>query len=306
MIRIYHHPVCLQHDPGPGHPECPDRLKSILHALQAPQWDALLEWELAPLGTQEQISLAHDSKMFARVERAAPQTGRISLDPDTHMSPASLDAAMRAVGAACQGVDDLVSGKAEEVFCLTRPPGHHATPAHSMGFCIFNQIAIAALYAQQVHGLERVAIVDFDVHHGNGTQDCADGKPGLFYISTHQSPHYPGTGHPEDNRDFNILNVPLPSGTDDPAYREQFAAEILPALHAFKPRLLLVSAGFDAHMHDPLASLRLTENTYTWLGATLRQVAQQYCEGRMLSVLEGGYNLDVLGQSVAAYLATPL
>ena len=304
MIRVYHHPVCIEHDPGAGHPECPDRLRVIERALRNPQTPLQLDWQLAPLGGDDQVRLVHDEAMLARIKATAPHTGRVSLDPDTHMSPSTMEAALRAVGAACQGVDDVMSGKADEVFCLTRPPGHHATPEQSMGFCVFNQIAIAAFHAQRVHGLERVAVVDFDVHHGNGTQDCVSGKAGLFYISTHQSPHYPGTGHAEDNRNFNILNLPLPSGTDDTTYRTRFTAEILPALQAYKPQLILVSAGFDAHQQDPLASLRLTENTYHWLGATLREVARQHCAGRLLSVLEGGYNLKVLGASVAAFLAT--
>jgi acetoin utilization deacetylase AcuC-like enzyme len=189
----------------------------------------------------------------------------------------------------------------QHVFCLTRPPGHHATPDRSMGFCLFNQVGIAALHAQRQHGVQRVAVVDFDVHHGNGTQDIFEGRENLLYISTHQSPHYPGTGSRQENLARNIHNVPLRSGTDHESYLRVFEDEVLPQLNAFRPDILLVSAGFDAHVADPLGGLALTETTYHWLGKKLKEVADRHCEGRLLSVLEGGYNLDVLGDSIAAY-----
>jgi acetoin utilization deacetylase AcuC-like enzyme len=304
MILIYSHDSCMEHDPGPAHPENPGRLHSIIDALQDPAVRPRLRWLEAPRGTEAEVLLAHTQEhldVVLDLDSEVLDNTRRALDPDTLMSESTLDAAMRAVGAACEGVNDLVGGIATEVFCLTRPPGHHATPERSMGFCVFNQIAIAAIHAQR-KGVQRVAVVDFDVHHGNGTQDCLMGRSGMLYISTHQSPHYPGTGLTQDNRPGNIFNLPLPAGTTDAEYRARFTQEVLPVLDEFRPQLLLVSAGFDAHRDDPLASLRLDEHTYAWLGETLRAVAQKHCNGRMLSVLEGGYNLSALGQSVAAYL----
>ncbi|MDR0779225.1 MAG: histone deacetylase family protein [Pseudomonadales bacterium] len=305
MILIYSHDSCLQHDPGPKHPENPGRLHSIIDALQAPALRPQLRWLQAPRGSEAQVLLAHTQEhldVVLDLDSNVLDGSRRALDPDTILSDSTLDAALRAVGAACEGVNDLVSGLATEVFCLTRPPGHHATPTRAMGFCVFNPVAIAAFQAQR-KGVQRVAVVDFDVHHGNGTQDCLSGKNGLLYVSTHQSPHYPGTGLAHENRPGNIFNLPLPAGTTDASYRARFTAEVLPVLDAFRPQLLLVSAGFDAHRDDPLGGLCLDESTYAWLGATLRAIAQQHCQGRLLSVLEGGYNLSALGPSVAAYLS---
>ena len=302
MTYIYHHNDCSTHDPGPHHAENPGRLSVIMAELRSAGFAKTLEYVAAPLGTDAQILLAHTEAHLRLIKATAPTEGRVALDPDTVMSPGSLNAALRAVGAACAGVDDLMQKKTRHVFCATRPPGHHATPSRAMGFCIFNQIAIAALYAMHQHHLQRVAIVDFDVHHGNGTQDILLGKEGMLYISTHQSPLYPGTGLIDENREGNILNVPLLGGTGDTSYQNIFADEVMPALDAFKPQLLLASAGFDAHKADPLAGIALTEKTYQWLGQQLRAVANAHAEGRLLSVLEGGYNLDVLGPSVAAYI----
>ncbi|MDY6983145.1 MAG: histone deacetylase family protein [Pseudomonadota bacterium] len=302
MTRIYHHDDSLAHDTGPYHAENAGRLKVIMAALRSANLAAPLKFVDAPFGTDEQILLAHTEAHLKFVKSSAPRDGSVALDPDTVMSPGSLNAAMRAVGAACAGVDDLVQRKTRHVFCAMRPPGHHATPNRAMGFCIFNQVAIAALYAMKQYHLQRVAIVDFDVHHGNGTQDILLGKEGMLYVSTHQSPLYPGSGQADENRDGNILNVPLLGGTGDRTYQEIFADEILPVLDAFKPQLLFVSAGFDAHKADPLAGIALTEATYEWLGKQLRAVADAHADGRLLSVLEGGYNLDVLGASVAAYI----
>lgn len=305
-ITIYSHPDCLGHNPGTGHPECPERLQGILSSLEEASFRDSLQFREAPLGTDEQVLLAHESFHVDRVRKIAPSEGEASLDPDTHMSPGSLNAALRAVGATCQGIDALMSGETEKVFCATRPPGHHATPDHAMGFCIFNQVAIAALYAQQKFDLERVAIVDFDVHHGNGTQDIMNGRNGMFYISTHQSPLYPGTGMASENRDHNIFNVPLPGGTGHGTYLNVFEESVVPALEAYKPQLLLVSAGFDAHQADPLAGMALTDETYRWLGNRLNTIADTWCDGKLLATLEGGYNLGVLPGSVLAYLAGTL
>ncbi|MGV3590335.1 MAG: histone deacetylase family protein [Gammaproteobacteria bacterium] len=303
MTFIYHHDDCLAHDPGPYHAENPGRLNVIMTALRGTRFSQPLDFRAAPLGSDSQILLAHTDAHLRLVKSTAPAEGHAALDPDTVMSPGSLNAALRAVGAACAGVDDLMRNGTRHVFCATRPPGHHATPNRAMGFCLFNQVAIAALHAMQQHHLQRIAIVDFDVHHGNGTQDILIGKEGMLYVSTHQSPLYPGSGQLDENIDGNILNVPLSGGTDDRTYQQIFADEVLPALDAFKPQLLFVSAGFDAHRADPLAGIALTEATYAWLGKQLRTVADKHAVGRLLSVLEGGYNLDVLGASVAAYIA---
>jgi acetoin utilization deacetylase AcuC-like enzyme len=302
MIRLYQHTDCHQHNPGSTHPENAGRLQAIATALQDSPVNQQLMFADAPLGTSEQILLVHSASHLARVQATSPLEGVRALDADTVMSPGTMNAALRAVGAACQGVDDLMTGKASQVFCLTRPPGHHATPDSAMGFCIFNQIAIAAAYAKAQYQLERVAIVDFDVHHGNGTQDAFSGKNGFLYLSTHQSPLYPGTGTKAENLPGNICNIPLAAGTQDERYQEIFTAVALSELHAFKPQLLLVSAGFDAHQQDPLAGLALTENTYRWLALQLIDIAKEFCGGKILSVLEGGYNHAVLGSSVTAYL----
>ena len=262
----------------------------------------MLEFSEAPLGTDALILLAHDEFHLEKIRQTAPAEAEASLDADTHMSPGSLNAALRAVGAACQGVDSLMNASAETIFCATRPPGHHATAHQAMGFCLFNHIAIAALYARQKYNLSRIAIVDFDVHHGNGTQDIVRGQDGIFYISTHQSPLYPGSGEISENRNNNILNIPLHGGTGHNTYVAIFEEQVIPVLEAWQPELVLVSAGFDAHQADPLAGLALTDETYQWLGVELKTIANNHCGGKLLSVLEGGYNLDVLPGSVIAYL----
>jgi acetoin utilization deacetylase AcuC-like enzyme len=305
-IHLYQHDDCLLHEPGPQHPECPDRLRAIRASLQSSRTSHAFRFVEAPLGTDAQVLLAHTETYLARVKAQSPQHGTAALDPDTVLSPGSLQAALRGAGAACAGVDALMQDECRHAFILTRPPGHHATPEHAMGFCVFNHIAIAALYAQQRYGLERIAIVDFDVHHGNGTQDIVRGRKGLHFISTHQSPLYPGTGHADENVAGNISNFPLPSGLDGKDYQAIFSAAVLPLLQAARPQLLLVSAGFDAHVRDPLASLALTDETYFWLGQQLRAVANEHAQGRLLSVLEGGYNLEVLGGSVTAWLSGTL
>ncbi len=301
-ISIITHSDCLLHDPGAGHPENPQRLAGIMSALQASDISAMLEVSEAPLGSDAQVLLAHDEFHLEKIRQTAPDEGEASLDADTHMSPGSLNAALRAVGAVCQGVDSLMAARAETIFCATRPPGHHATAHQAMGFCLFNHVAIAALYARQKYNLRRIAIVDFDVHHGNGTQDIMRGQDGIFYISTHQSPLYPGSGEISENRNNNILNVPLHGGTGHNTYASIFEEQIIPVLEAWQPELLLVSAGFDAHQADPLAGMALTDETYQWLGSQLKAIANTYCGGKLLSVLEGGYNLDVLPGSVIAYL----
>lgn len=291
---IYSHPDCLQHEPGYGHPESPKRLQAIL--------ENIAQYEEAPLGTEQQVLLAHSPELLTHIKTAAPNEGLVQIDADTIMSPGSLQAAYRGTGAACKAIDELIAGHIQHAFCATRPPGHHATRNQAMGFCLFNHIAIAALYALQQYAIERIAIVDFDVHHGNGTQDIVQGKKGLFYISTHQSPFYPGTGNETENIPDNILNIPLAAGTEHSSYQQLFTEVVIPALESFKPQLLLISAGFDAHHEDPLASLNFSEMTYQWLGEQLSTIANTFCQSKILSVLEGGYNLAALSKSVKSYL----
>jgi acetoin utilization deacetylase AcuC-like enzyme len=301
-IQILTHADCLTHEPGAGHPENPERLANVLNALHNTAINTSLSFHDAPLGTDAQILLAHETSHLERIRETAPDEGEAALDADTRMSPGSLNATLRAVGAACQGVDNLMTENTGAVFCATRPPGHHATPTHAMGFCLFNHVAIAALHAREQYKLERIAIVDFDVHHGNGTQDIMQGREGVFYISTHQSPLYPGTGLEAENINNNILNVPVHGGTGHATYIEIFQETIVPVLQAYQPELIMVSAGFDAHKEDPLAGMALTDETYKWLGTTLQGLANDHCDGKLLSVLEGGYNLSVLPGSVIAYL----
>ncbi|MDG2089540.1 MAG: histone deacetylase family protein [Gammaproteobacteria bacterium] len=300
---IYSHLECLKHEPGFEHPESPNRLKAILDTLPDKTEHFHYHYEEAPLGTEQQVLLAHTPELLERIKAIAPNDGLAQIDADTLMSPGSLIAALRSTGAACNAIDEIMAGYIQHAFCATRPPGHHATTDQAMGFCLFNYIAIAALYAQQTYGLERIAIVDFDVHHGNGTQDIVKDKEGLFYISTHQSPFYPGTGSEAENSPHNILNIPLHAGTGHSAYKKIFTEKVIPALQDFKPQLLLVSAGFDAHHKDPLAAIEFSELTYQWLGEQLGDFAEEYCQSRILSVLEGGYNLDALSSSFQAYLA---
>ncbi len=300
---VYTHAACLDHRPGPGHPESPERLKAVLRALKAPEF-ASLQWRDAPRGTREQLRLIDDPAFVDEVEEVAPTDGYVPLDGgDTVMSPGSWEAVMRCVGAACAGVDAVMSQEAKNVFCATRPCGHHAEPAKAMGFCIFNQAAIAAAYAYEVHKLERIAVVDLDVHHGNGTQDAFFDRPELFYASSHQSPFYPGTGaKSETGVADNIVNVPLPRGCDSALFRARITAEMLPAIRRFEPELVIISAGFDAHYLDPLAGLNLTDDDFRWITDELLQIADATCSGRIVSILEGGYSLEGLASGTAAHV----
>jgi acetoin utilization deacetylase AcuC-like enzyme len=300
---VYSHAACLEHHPGRGHPESPERLKAVLRALRSAEF-ASLEWRDAPMGTLAQVQLIHDQDFVDEIASVAPKHGHVPLDGgDTVMSPGSWEAVMRCVGAACAGVDAVMDAQARNVFCATRPCGHHAEPARAMGFCIFNQAAIAAAYAYEVHKLERVAVVDFDVHHGNGTQAAFFNRPELFYASSHQSPFYPGTGAAyETGVDHNIVNIPLPSGCDSALFRARIEADILPALRHFAPQLIVISAGFDAHRLDPLAGLNLEDDDFHWITRELMRIADATCGGRIVSILEGGYSLDGLASSTAAHV----
>ena len=300
---IYTHHDCFKHDPGSSHPESPARLQTVLDVLHADGF-ASLQWRDAPMGTRMQAMLVHDEAFVDMVADVAPSSGRVALDGgDTVMSAGSWNAVMRCIGAACAGVDAVMAGEADNVFCATRPCGHHAESDRAMGFCIFNQAAIAAIHALQVHGLERVAVVDFDVHHGNGTQEAFFARPELFYGSSHQSPLYPGTGSASEHGVAdNIVNVPLPPGCGSSLFRERMAAELLPKLRAFKPDLLIISAGFDAHRLDPLAGMNLEDDDYRWVTAELMAVADEACAGRIVSVLEGGYSAEGLAGGTAAHV----
>jgi acetoin utilization deacetylase AcuC-like enzyme len=299
----YTHPDFLFHETGIGHPECADRLRSIENALSTPEFSTLIR-QSAPLGTEQQIRLIHPQFHIDAILDAIPEQGEHYLDHDTVLSPGSRQAALRAVGAVCDAVDKVLAGKADNAFCAIRPPGHHAEPQLAMGFCLFNNIAIAAAYALHHYQLERVAIVDFDVHHGNGTQAAFYNQPNVFYASSHEMPHYPGTGYPAETGAGNIINVPLAAGDSGVEFRQKYSNIILPALKSFKPDLLLVSAGFDAHKDDPLASIMLVEDDFKWITQELMSIADIYCEGRIISALEGGYNLKALAASVAVHVRT--
>jgi acetoin utilization deacetylase AcuC-like enzyme len=286
---------------GAGHPESPARLTSILAALKAPDF-AALEWAEAPPASFEQVMRAHPPAFIEGVLAAVPKSGRVALDADTILSPGTGEAALRAAGAVTAAVDAVTRGEIANAFCAVRPPGHHAEASTAMGFCIFNNVAIGAYQARAVHGLERVAVVDFDVHHGNGTQAIFEQDPALFYASTHQMPLYPGTGAAEETGVGNICNAPLPPNAGSAEFRAAMTDRVLPALDAFKPGFLLISAGFDAHKADPLASLQFEEADYAWATDQLLAVAARRCQGRVVSALEGGYDLGALAASSAAHV----
>lgn len=298
---LYTHPACLEHNPGHGHPERPDRLKAVLAALDDPDFQGLERRE-APMADIEQVARVHPRAYVERVLQAVPESGTVGLDPDTYLSPASGEAALRAVGAVCAAIDAVMAGEARNAFCAIRPPGHHAEAAQAMGFCLFNQVAAGAAHARAVHGLKRVAVVDFDVHHGNGTQHIFERDPDLFYASTHQMPLYPGTGAADERGVGNICNAPLSPAAGSDEFRAAMSETVLPALRAFAPELLLISAGFDAHRDDPLAGLSLVEDDYAWVTAELLRVAEACCGGRVVSALEGGYDLRALAASTAAHV----
>ena len=301
QTRFYTHSICAEHDPGAQHPESGARLKAIWAALDDPAFEALDRHE-APLGEKAQINAVHDDDLVERVFAGVPAKGRTAIDPDTVMSPASGKAALRAVGAICDAVDGVIGGAAKNAFCAVRPPGHHAEPDRSMGFCLFNNVAIGAQHARAAHGLTRVAVVDFDVHHGNGTQAMFERDGDLFFASTHQSPLYPGTGAADERGVGNIFNAPLRPQSGSTEFRDAMESRVLPALVAFRPELILISAGFDAHRDDPLAALELVEADYHWITEQLVRIAAEQCGGRLVSTLEGGYNLSALAASVAAHV----
>jgi acetoin utilization deacetylase AcuC-like enzyme len=303
--QLLTHAACLQHDPGAGHPESPDRLRAILAALEAPAFAALQRVE-ARRAEPTELERIHPAEYIRAVLAAVPSEGHVYLDGDTALSPGSGEAALRAAGAVCAAVDAVAGGAARNAFCAVRPPGHHAEPSVPMGFCVFNNAAVGALHARAAHGLRRVAVIDFDVHHGNGTQAAFERDPDLFYASTHQLPLYPGTGRANERGVGNIHNLPLPPGADSRAFRHVVERGLLPALEAFRPDFLVVSAGFDAHRADPLAQLALEEADYAWITRELLALSARHCGGRLVSTLEGGYDLAALAASAAAHVAEML
>lgn len=296
------HTDCLNHVTPAGHPERVDRLMAIYAALDSVDDQSLLRLD-APVGREADILRVHPQTHIDRIKGAVPETGNVALDADTYLSSGSFDAAMRGVGAMSKAVDMVLSGEVRNAFAAVRPPGHHAETEKPMGFCLFGNIAIAAKYALDVHGLNRVAIVDFDVHHGNGTQDLLWSEERILFISSHQMPLYPGSGAShETGVAGNILNVPLQPYTGSGGFRDIYERVVFPALREYEPELLLISAGFDAHAADPLANLELTTEDFGWVTDKLCDIAETYCEGRIVSTLEGGYDLDALAASTRAHL----
>jgi acetoin utilization deacetylase AcuC-like enzyme len=298
------HLACLAHDMGYGHPERPDRLRTIERSLADARFDGLRR-ETAPTAPREAILRVHPEAYVASLEAAAPREGLRQLDADTAMSPGTWEAALRAAGGAVDAVDRVLRGEVANAFVAARPPGHHAERATAMGFCFFNNVAIAARHAQAVHGVGRVAIMDFDVHHGNGTQDIFWSDASVLYASTHEMPLYPGTGAASERGEHGtIVNAPLRAGDGGQAFRIALETLILPRLEAFAPDLVIVSAGFDAHQRDPLASLNLVEADFAWVTGRLMAVAERHAAGRLVSMLEGGYDLGALAGSVTAHVST--
>lgn len=296
------HPACLNHLTPAGHPERPDRLRAVEQAFEAETFQMLAR-EQAPMADADAVTLCHPLDYFEAIREAAPSEGMVRLDADTSMSPGTFEAALRAVGGGMKAVDEVMTGKAANAFVAVRPPGHHAETARPMGFCLFNSAAIAARHAQKKYGAERAAIVDFDVHHGNGSQDIFWSDRTVMYCSTHEMPLYPGTGAVSERGEYNtIVNAPLRAGDGGDAFREAMETAILPRLRDFSPDILIISAGFDAHTRDPLANLNLVEADYSWVTKKLMEIADDCAQGRIVSMLEGGYDLQGLARSVAAHV----
>lgn len=302
-LFVTHHD-CIEHDTGPGHPEAPDRLRVVQRVLEAEEF-MFLHREEAPMADVELIKSVHDPAYVDKVMASIPDHGVRELDGDTYVSPGSGKAALRAAGGACVAVDAVVAGHEHNAFVGTRPPGHHAEYDRAMGFCLFNNAAIAARHARDKYGLKRIAVMDFDVHHGNGTQDLFWNDPDLYYCSTHQWPLYPGTGaETERGCANNILNIGLESGSGTAELQHAFRQSVLPGIANFKPELLIISAGFDAHRNDPLAGLSFEDDDFVWMTQQLMDLAAKHCEGRVVSLLEGGYDLPTLGNCVMKHVRT--
>jgi acetoin utilization deacetylase AcuC-like enzyme len=296
------HQACLDHLTPSGHPERPDRLRAVARALDAEPFAALVRAE-APAASLDTVALCHPRDYVSELDEAKPAQGLVYLDGDTAMSPGSFEAALRAVGGGVHAVDEVMAGRVTNAFVAVRPPGHHAETARPMGFCLFNSAAIAARHARERHGAERVALVDFDVHHGNGSQEIFWSDPTVMYCSTHQMPLYPGTGATDERGDHDtIVNAPLRAGDGGSQFRHAFEAAILPRLERFSPDFIVISAGFDAHRYDPLANLNLEEDDFAWATRKLMEIADRTANGRIVSMLEGGYDLEALAKSAAAHV----
>ncbi len=301
---LFSHPACLGHETPPGHPESVDRLRAVLSALESEDF-FYLHREEAPEATREHLVRAHYAPYVDAILAMVPEEGEdwVYIDPDTALAPGSREAMLRAAGAAVAAVDAVAEGRTRNAFCAVRPPGHHATPGQAMGFCFFNNVAVGAHHARAAHGFQRVAVVDFDVHHGNGTQDIFWSDPDLFYASTHQGPLFPGTGLPKERGTANnVLNLMMAAGTGPVEFRQAVDDRLLPALDAFAPDFLFISAGFDAHRRDPLAHFNLGDVDFAWITRELMAVADAHCGGRVVSTLEGGYDLQALASSTAAHV----
>ena len=298
---VYTHPSSLDHDTGVGHPERTARIETVYAALAGDSY-ASLERREARRASLDDLARVHENGYVRRSLDEMPASGYARMDPDTVVSPGSGEAALRAAGAVIDAVDEVASGNADNAFCAVRPPGHHAEAGRGMGFCLFNNVAVGAMHARAAHGLRKIAIVDFDVHHGNGTQAMFSGDPGALFASTHQYPHYPGTGAADETGVGNVFNAPLEAGSGGAEFRTAMDDRILPALRAFAPQMLFVSAGFDAHARDPLASLNFEEEDFEWATQRLLEIAEEFASGRLVSTLEGGYDLQALGASVQAHV----
>ena len=297
------HPACLEHQTPAGHPERPDRLRAITRALEDERFQ-ILQRTAAPMAELETLALCHPMSYVTAIRDASPKEGLVHIDADTSMSPGSFEAALRAAGGAALAVDEVMTGRTRNAFVAARPPGHHTERARAMGFCLFNNAAIAARHAQKQHGIERAAVIDFDVHHGNGSQDIFWSDRTVMYGSTHQMPLYPGTGAITERGEHDtVVNAPLRAGDGGAQFREAFSTVILPRLDNFGPDLIVISAGFDAHARDPLANLKLVEADFDWATRKLMEIADARCGGRVVSVLEGGYDLTGLAKSVATHIA---
>lgn len=299
VTALITHDDCYDHVTPPGHPEQVARLDAVLNALAHID----LRRVKAPMAAEDDLLRVHPKAHLRTLQDAVPDSGWRSLDADTHMSAGTLQAAYRAAGAVVRAVDLVLEGDADNAFAAIRPPGHHAERETAMGFCFFGNVAVAAKYALDHHGLDRVAIVDFDVHHGNGTQDLVEDDPRILFCSTHQSPLYPGTGAAHETGVGNVLNVPLPEGTESAGFRDAMEKQVFARVDAFSPQLLLISAGFDAHTDDPLAGMLLTTADFAWVTQRLCDLAEKHCAGRVVSALEGGYDLRALGAAAAAHVS---
>jgi acetoin utilization deacetylase AcuC-like enzyme len=299
--HIYFHNDCLEHITPPGHPERPDRLRAIEEILKTERFQTL-QWVEPSEADSQLLTLAHPEEYLDRIRESIPEQGMALVDADTSVSPKSWHAVLRAVGSAIDGVDALFTGKADNIFAATRPPGHHAEKNRAMGFCLVNNVAIAARYAQKKYDIERVAIIDFDVHHGNGTQDIFWDDTSVLYASSHQMPLFPGTGALSETGSGNIFNAPLSEGDDSYHFREAYESRILPAVADFEPDLVIISAGFDAHARDPLGGINLAAHDFDWVTGKLMDIAGHHCNNRVISMLEGGYDLTGLAESAAVHV----